>query len=637
MAATNRGVEDEDCVEYFVFPIVDAVDEKTIRERLEELADLFAVHLSGHLFEYIWQWESFKLTPVVHQGSHSFVQPHLYGRTRFGDNVEDEWFIVFLLMQLSKSFPDLVIRIVDNDGEFLLIEAADFLKKWMTPEACEQRVYVHQGAVHIIPIPQSPAELTTLPVGIPSIADAVEAVRQFSSITKADAKIQKAIQKKISDFPSSIKENHHRAHCYLPASAIGILQVRPCTLSSAVRSFYARDPLDMKACKAMKYFPPETRVLTEVTFTKCLYAQLMQQKFIPDKRVGWNLPPTNSPQYKAHELGMKLACGFEILAAQSSMASDSADNVDFDSDIRFNRYLLSLKEKGYFRGEIEHSKLYDLLLQTAKLYYKSNMLNDEKSSKSSGDDILLMLNSMEIDMEQLRKKSQLLRPPDDDGWLNVTPDQFDNMLSEHFNTASGDGKNGECERDLAESIPKALESFVSHVSSYEGAEFPTKRTKKTAANKSNRVTFDPESFADAMQSILDFKLPDWEEENRSSSSSMSDYSDEDDVMDMSKPNPKTSEAADFASEMSAYMKQMDRELSVTNVGQSFERTVGTDEPQTDTANGQSENEYKPINLELTALKNILESYSSQQGLPGPASNLLGSMSITVPQNADDDE
>ena len=36
--------------------------------------------------------------------------PHLYGRTRYGCNVQDEWYVVHLLQQLSNARSDLVIR-----------------------------------------------------------------------------------------------------------------------------------------------------------------------------------------------------------------------------------------------------------------------------------------------------------------------------------------------------------------------------------------------------------------------------------------------------------------------------------------------------------------------------------------------
>jgi len=35
-------------------------------------------------------------------------------------------------------------RVDDNDGEFLLIEAADFLPKWLSPENSENRVSAPQ-------------------------------------------------------------------------------------------------------------------------------------------------------------------------------------------------------------------------------------------------------------------------------------------------------------------------------------------------------------------------------------------------------------------------------------------------------------------------------------------------------------
>ena len=38
------------------------------------------------------------------------VPAHLYGKTEFGDNVDNEWFIVSLLLQLSKVFPATCIR-----------------------------------------------------------------------------------------------------------------------------------------------------------------------------------------------------------------------------------------------------------------------------------------------------------------------------------------------------------------------------------------------------------------------------------------------------------------------------------------------------------------------------------------------
>lgn len=64
----------------------------------------------------------------------------LQGQTNFGDSVEDEWLVVYLLRELSRKFRHSWIRVFDSDGEFLLIEAADALPKWLNPDVAENRV-----------------------------------------------------------------------------------------------------------------------------------------------------------------------------------------------------------------------------------------------------------------------------------------------------------------------------------------------------------------------------------------------------------------------------------------------------------------------------------------------------------------
>ena len=54
--------------------------------------------------------------------------------------MEDEWLIVYILRDLSRQYPDAWIKIGDTDGEFLLIEAANALPRWLNPEVAENRV-----------------------------------------------------------------------------------------------------------------------------------------------------------------------------------------------------------------------------------------------------------------------------------------------------------------------------------------------------------------------------------------------------------------------------------------------------------------------------------------------------------------
>ena len=67
---------------------------------------------------------------------------YLHGLTNYGDSVEDEWLVVYILKELSRRFPNLWIKVVDTDGEFLLIEAANALPRWLNPEIADNRVSV---------------------------------------------------------------------------------------------------------------------------------------------------------------------------------------------------------------------------------------------------------------------------------------------------------------------------------------------------------------------------------------------------------------------------------------------------------------------------------------------------------------
>ena len=63
----------------------------------------------------------------------------LWGALHFGDNLEDEWFVAWLLRELTARLPGLAARAWDNDGEFLLIEAAYALPRWLKPETAANR------------------------------------------------------------------------------------------------------------------------------------------------------------------------------------------------------------------------------------------------------------------------------------------------------------------------------------------------------------------------------------------------------------------------------------------------------------------------------------------------------------------
>lgn len=96
--------------------------------------------LSSHLTEgYIWQREAFNLVSSSERTDHAVACACLLGSLSFGENSEDEWFAVWLLQQITMRIKGTAARIRDEDGEFLLIEAAHALPRWLQPDTSAER------------------------------------------------------------------------------------------------------------------------------------------------------------------------------------------------------------------------------------------------------------------------------------------------------------------------------------------------------------------------------------------------------------------------------------------------------------------------------------------------------------------
>lgn len=110
----------------------------------------------------------------------------------------------------------------------------------------------------------------------------------------------------------------------------------PQLVSAAVHALCDRDPLDMQACQRMVHFSPREHamLMTGVKFTKCLYAQLLHQRFSSPRNNGFNLPPVGNQRYKACELGMKLVSEFPL---------DSTHNVNIF--ILYQKYVRGSENK----------------------------------------------------------------------------------------------------------------------------------------------------------------------------------------------------------------------------------------------------------------------------------------------------
>ncbi|KAJ7362048.1 hypothetical protein OS493_013136 [Desmophyllum pertusum] len=460
--------------------------------------------------------------------------------------------------------------------------------------------------------------------------------------TEAAAKIQRTIRQRIEKLSEESQNSFHHAHCYVPAEVKYVLDQNPSLISPIVQAFYERDPTDMKACRTMEQFTLKTRLMSRVRFTRCLYAQLSQHSFKPDRRSEWTLPPVTSPQYNAHELGLKLACGLQMLCSRNGTNEADLKLENFLIQCRLKviqkgqngrNFLACLTEQGYFKGEVEGSKLHQDLLKKAKHQFSENFAGENRSDP--GQIILALLKDAKIDVDKM-KEEQLL-PEDDDSWLNLTDQDLDDILSKYSdpnsseNGAESTAQSNETSVNL-DSVTRSLKSFVDKVSSYEGAEFPGDR-------EDEEIQFDADSFMDTVGGLLGHGVTrDDGSESDSDDEDMGTSSEEENETEQEVQAATLSNEDD--KEMKSYMDQMDDELARTSIGESFEKKgnlpQGTRQTQNNLANGSQEEseDDAPVDVDFNLVKNILESFSTQQGLAGPASNILNSMGVWLPPNKD---
>lgn len=331
-SCTDPGIKDfskhlpEDYVSYNVYLAPsDTLTQIQVRSRLRKIQDE-ADELSRSLLRgYIWQREGFQLS--VEQEIRKDTEParlHLHGKTEFGDSIADEWVIVYILRELSRKFKDAWIRVVDADGEFLLAEAANAIPRWIEPDVAENRVWINDGCLKIVPQRVSVASAAnstsrSSPEIEPiSLESALSYLASENLALISSSKIDDEAFYRLRTYPGQIKESMHTARVSLPRKLAYVLSRRPANISAAVDAFYLRDPISMRQLKTQNpsdsAFPPKDFVTTSVKFTRVSYAQLKSQE-VP-------LPPAwFAPMWEAQtpkdknqlEMGMKVTCGFEML------------------------------------------------------------------------------------------------------------------------------------------------------------------------------------------------------------------------------------------------------------------------------------------------------------------------------------
>lgn len=501
-----------------------------------------------------------------------------------------------------------------------------------------RQVYIHDGQIFLVQ--NSPSNTNTvLPVSV-----ALQKIRHNARLYKGPDTVVECIKQRFAD---SMPENAlHRTTVYMPVSSAWILKNNPHMISAAVRAFCNRDTIDMKSCRAMKHFPPEMRVYTQITFTRCLYAMLTYQNYTPDKRIGWNLPHKNHETFKAHSLGMKVACGLEILASQARSDGDVEDEKDW------HLFLERLNANNYFDGNIEHSKGYCQRLEKAKEYFKMFSENHTSLTGKIAQEINNQLRNFSSANDQFNvNEMQAYNPIADNNedWLNISPDDLDKMLAQRYGIKKTLHTDTDDDVKEAYDLSENLENFLNQKSEYDGVDYrpifkehnatPDNNPTEKKTND-NTIDFNPDAFQNHLNEMLDFVIP--EDNFDSHSDSMSDF--DDDAIDRNiqamiengagsgKQSSNTT-----TNDIASYMEQMDRELAATTIGKSFQTKTANANASASANVKESDDDddfddiesFKPVDIDVNALQNLAASYQAQIGGHGPTASLLNSLGIRI--------
>lgn len=304
----------EDSVEYTIYVIDGTLDDSAVRGKLREVQNAASALVQQHLKGFIWQRQSFQLN-IVRENGLSLLR----GQTNFGDSLDDEWLIVYLLRELSKQFDFIWIRIADSDGQFLLIEAANVLPLWLDPEVSDFRVWINNGRLLIIPVesPGGKHRRSKVDLDILDLDQALLLIKNSKTKLLHSSKIEDEAFYRLQKYPERISESLHHALVKVPRKLAYVLKENPAYVSPAVEAFYLRDPIALRPLQSQSIeglkFPPIDLVTMSTKFTKIGFAQVVGQNFAPPtswKNVSAARGNARAKQYA--DLGMKVTCGFEM-------------------------------------------------------------------------------------------------------------------------------------------------------------------------------------------------------------------------------------------------------------------------------------------------------------------------------------
>lgn len=631
----------EDCMEYMIYLIDSKLDSiAATRARLNDLLKN-ANQISKNLFkDYIWQRDPFSLKthpsaldPQQDQNAtearkKDSGRPHLRGRTNFGDSIADEWHIVYLLLELTKKHPAIWIQVYDTDGEFLLIEAAGALQKWLKPDIAENRVWLNNGHLRIIPLQEkSPSQKITR-----------EEALRFIEQTPQDLEISPYVEDeafhRLREYPGAISASLHNAMISIPRKLAYVLHHDPAYISPAIEAFYLRDPVAVRPLTTKDLstlnFAPEDFVTVSVRFSKVGYAQLRSQVFNAPPAWTGVLPRLKDPKV---EMGMKLTCGFEMLIADPQNQDKRAvreiklllnDLENGDDALPDDKTVISWPqiEDDEKWLDIDYNDFEDELSGRARQKGESGAKGNGFGDANAQENLRKMVSRFEDFMKDDEAGIDGVDDADsDDDDDDDDDNQDDDANSEPSST--GEDKEGSFDEAEFERAMKEMMGMPPDEIEKSGLLEEARRLAVEDAEAGGEMNIDEDEEVKKMMALMEKELKSHGAlDLNSSGATKSSKGKKNAVTRSQKPEKTVHFGPERPPGMTVAKSTRAEDIADEELGHGDEELSSDDE------------EHNDIDLDLA--KNMLEAFKGQAGMSGPAGNLMRQMGINLPRDEDSD-
>lgn len=458
------------------------------------------------------------------------------------------------------------------------------------------QVWINGGGLLIIPMEDLSEKL-----GKKALARNITLQEAFSFIQDnrsrfiESALIEAEAFYRLQKYPQQIEHNLHNSVVSIPRRLAFVLHEKAAFISPAVEALYLRDPIALRPLKAQDtsklVFPPTDLVTVSVKFTKVGYAQLKSQQF--QTPTGWKsyLSREMDPKTQSRvEMGMKVTSGFEMLM----------------SDPR----------------NIDHKSVRE---------------------------IIILLEDLETEIVCLPSDAEILSweaRDDNEGWLDVDFESFASELARTSDRSQINPTKGFGDKTAQDNLRKIVERFENFLNDdtagMEGAEnldemdHDDDEDESDCASEDQEVSFDEDQFASMMREMMG--MPADTETDNSHDPHSGDDSEGSDKSVSSLEGREELEILQVMQAMEAELQDAgalpvppSRSQGKTNIRQPNQ----TREEGIASSSGLPtyENEADDcVEIDYNLVKNLLESFKSQGGAPGPGGNLLGLMGMRLPRD-----